>query len=220
MASTVRPLREITGETLFNEVFFDDVFVPDDDVVGEVNDGWAVARATLGNERVSIGRNRGGLDLLSPPHDLLPLAASYAPDDDGVRREVGALLAEEHAMASLNLRSVTRAVAGADAGAEGNVTKLLSGEHAQRVADLAMRLAGPAAAAGAEPQREPQLPVQPLPHDRRRHLRDRPQRDRRAAPAHAPRPTAEVAAPTSRRRPTSSGGPARSMRARQGCRLS
>ena len=48
----VRPLREITGETLFNEVFFDDVFVPDDDVVGEVDHGWAVARATLGNERV------------------------------------------------------------------------------------------------------------------------------------------------------------------------
>jgi alkylation response protein AidB-like acyl-CoA dehydrogenase len=148
---TVRPLREITGETLFNEVFFDDVFVADDDVVGEVNDGWSVARATLGNERVSIGRNRGGLDLLYA-QDLLPLAATYAPDNDGVRREVGALLAEEHAMASLNLRSVTRAVAGADAGAEGNVTKLLSGEHAQRVADLAMRLAGPAAAAGAEPR--------------------------------------------------------------------
>jgi alkylation response protein AidB-like acyl-CoA dehydrogenase len=64
---TVRPLREITGDARFNEVFFDDVFVPDEDVVGEVDAGWTVARATLGNERVSIGgRFMGtrGTDLL------------------------------------------------------------------------------------------------------------------------------------------------------------
>ena len=148
---TVRPLREITGETLFNEVFFDDVFVPDDDVVGEVGQGWAVARATLGNERVSIGRNRNVLGLVAAS-DLVPLTDRYAPGDAGIARELGALLAEDHAMSSLNLRAVTRAVAGERSGAEGNVTKLLSGEHAQRVAELGMRLAGPAALSGAEPQ--------------------------------------------------------------------
>ncbi len=52
---TVNPLRGITGDAHFNEVFFDDVFVPDADVVGDVNRGWLVARATLGNERISIG---------------------------------------------------------------------------------------------------------------------------------------------------------------------
>ena len=52
---TVRPLRMVTGNAEFNEIFFDDVFVPDDDVVGTVNGGWTVARATLGNESVSIG---------------------------------------------------------------------------------------------------------------------------------------------------------------------
>ena len=148
---TVRPLREITGETLFNEVFFDDVFVPDDDVVGEVGQGWAVARATLGNERVSIGRNRNVLGLVAAS-DLVPLVDRYTPGDAGVAGELGALLAEDHAMSSLNLRAVTRAVAGERSGAEGNVTKLLSGEHAQRVAELGMRLAGSAALAGAEPQ--------------------------------------------------------------------
>src|SRR6202000_2679864 len=51
----VRPLRQITGGSDFNEVFFNDLFVPDEDVVGEPNTGWTVARATLGNERVSIG---------------------------------------------------------------------------------------------------------------------------------------------------------------------
>ena len=54
-AVRIRPLTEITGETLFNEVLFDDVFVPDRDVVGAVNDGWSVAMAAFGNERVSIG---------------------------------------------------------------------------------------------------------------------------------------------------------------------
>ena len=56
----VRPLREATGASMFNEVFFDDVFVPDDDVVGPVDDGWTVAASTLGNERVSIGGGGGG----------------------------------------------------------------------------------------------------------------------------------------------------------------
>src|SRR5205807_1077386 len=57
----VRPLRQITGSSDFNEVFFTDVFVPDDDVVGAVNSGWTVARATLGNESVSIGGGDGGM---------------------------------------------------------------------------------------------------------------------------------------------------------------
>ena len=51
----VRPLRELTGAEMFNEVFFDDVFVPDDCVVGEIDDGWEAARTTLANERVSMG---------------------------------------------------------------------------------------------------------------------------------------------------------------------
>ena len=56
------PAEEATGGSEFNEVFFNDVFVPDDDVIGPVDNGWTVARATLGNESVSIGggsRRRG-----------------------------------------------------------------------------------------------------------------------------------------------------------------
>ena len=57
----IRPLREITGEALFNEVFFDDLFVPDDMVVGPVDGGWPLARTTLANERVAIATG-GALD--------------------------------------------------------------------------------------------------------------------------------------------------------------
>jgi len=132
----VRPLREATGHSMFNEVFFDDVFVPDDDVVGPENGGWTVARSTLGNERVSIGRTRLGSIL-----DLLTLQRQHGSAKTAAA--VGDLLAEHQAMVSLNLRRAERAVAGGEPGPEGNVTKLLSAEHVQRVADLALDLVGP-----------------------------------------------------------------------------
>jgi len=141
---TVRPLREITGEALFNEVFFDEVFVPDADVVGDVDAGWTVARATLGNERVSIGTGE---------HEFVPVTRAFdaLPEDSGLRRDIGRLVAERQAMRLLGFRNAARAVAGGDPGPEGNITKLLSGEHQQRVADLLMRIGGPAAALDGDP---------------------------------------------------------------------
>ncbi len=140
----VRPLRQITGHSHFNEVFFDDVFVPDEDVVGPIDQGWTIARNTLGNERVSIG---GGTDGGMPGGpDLLELVAKYAPDDSGTIREAGALLAESDSIVLMNLRGVIRAVEGVEPGAEGNVKKLLGAELGQRKGALAARMIGPAAA--------------------------------------------------------------------------
>jgi alkylation response protein AidB-like acyl-CoA dehydrogenase len=136
----VRPLREATGQAMFNEVFFEKVFVPDDDVVGPVDDGWTVARSTLGNERVSIGGGSAvgfGIDLVGVLRDHDP--------DGPLRGAVGRHTAEGAAMRSLNLRRIERAVVGGEPGPEGNVTKLLSAEHAQHAADLALELLGPAA---------------------------------------------------------------------------
>jgi alkylation response protein AidB-like acyl-CoA dehydrogenase len=145
----VRPLREATGSASFNEVFFTDVFVPAEDVVGAVNGGWAVARATLGNERVSIGGSgREG----SAAAGLIPLLDRYAPEDAALRREIGGAVAGEQALRMINLRRVSRAVLGAEPGAEGAVTKLLTAEHAQRVTELAMRIAGPAGIDGSLPE--------------------------------------------------------------------
>ena len=147
-AVRIRPLTEITGETLFNEVFFDDVFVPDRDVVGAVNDGWSVAMAAFGNERVSIG----GGSVTMTADALIDLLARYRPDDGGVAREVGALLIESYTLATLNLRQAARAVFDAGPGIEGNIAKLFGAEHAQRVAELALRIADRAILIGEEPE--------------------------------------------------------------------
>ena len=71
----VRPLKMPTGNSEFNEVFFNDVFVPDDDVVGPIDGGWTVARATLGNESVSIGGGQGGVAM--PGDALIPVLDAH-----------------------------------------------------------------------------------------------------------------------------------------------
>jgi alkylation response protein AidB-like acyl-CoA dehydrogenase len=134
----VRPLRQITGESHFNEVFFDDVFVPDSDVVGEVNGGWSVARTTLGNERVSIG---GGLPGRFTADQLVALTERFGAGE-GVRGQVAHLIAQEQGLELVNLRQVARAVAGSEPGPEGNVTKLAGAEHSQQLTELAVAIAG------------------------------------------------------------------------------
>ncbi len=139
----VRPLRQTTGNADFNEVFFNDVFVPYDDVVGAVNDGWAVARSTLGNERVSIGGSAGGIfrnmDLLA----LLERGGNHVP---GATARVGGVLAKEHVLKLLNLRRAQRSVVGAGPGPEGNVTKLVLAEHGHDRTRLQGELVGPSIA--------------------------------------------------------------------------
>ena len=135
----VRPLREASGHSMFNEVFFTDVFVPDEDVVGPVDGGWTVARATLGNERISIGGGVGiGISL-----DVVSIWDTHGRAKDGMQTAVGHHVAEEQTLRLLNLRSAERAVAGGEPGPEGNVTKLVSAENMQRSSDLALKMAGP-----------------------------------------------------------------------------
>jgi alkylation response protein AidB-like acyl-CoA dehydrogenase len=147
---TVNPLRGITGDSHFNEVFFDDVFVPDSDVVGDVNRGWLVARATLGNERISIGGGSGGASGFSPD-DLVKLLDA-SPDAANYVRQAGESIAETHTLRLLNLRRASRAIAGAEPGPEGNVTKLLVAEAGQRITELGMALSGSATVVGQAPK--------------------------------------------------------------------
>ncbi|MGW4210734.1 acyl-CoA dehydrogenase family protein [Lentzea sp. NPDC004789] len=138
----VRPLREITGDARFNEVFLDEVFVPDDCVVGEVNDGWRLARTTLANERVAMGR---GSSLGEPLEQVLgsPAAADHA-------ERLGALVAEGLAVSVLDLRASLRVLSGQEPGAESSVRKLVGVRHRQDVAEFAVELLGPDGAVDGE----------------------------------------------------------------------
>ncbi len=140
----VRPLKQPTGSSDFNEVFFNDVFVSDEDVVGPVDGGWTVARATLGNESVSIGGGGGGGgmggDAVLPMFDANP---SRLPG--GVER-IGNYLAKNDALAAVNMRSVNRAVQESGPGPEGAITKLVLSEQGHDAADMLRELAGPSAA--------------------------------------------------------------------------
>ncbi|SOX52861.1 acyl-CoA dehydrogenase [Mycobacterium ahvazicum] len=151
----VRPLRQITGGSDFNEVFFNDLFVPDEDVVGTPNSGWTVARATLGNERVSIGGSGSFYEGLATA--LVELAKQHADRLAGADIRVGSYLANETALRLLNLRRVARSVEGAGPGPEGNVTKLKLAEHMVEGAAIMAALTGPEVAlvdgAGAAPGR-------------------------------------------------------------------
>ncbi|WP_061006823.1 acyl-CoA dehydrogenase [Mycolicibacterium mucogenicum] len=148
---TVNPLKGLTGNAHFNEVFFDDVFVPDADVIGDVNKGWLVARATLGNERLSIGGGSGAQSGFSAD-DLIALLDAAPPElAAGLRDRAGAVIAEGHTLRLLNLRRISRAIAGTGPGPEGNVTKLVVAEQGQRQTELGMKLAGAAAVTGQTP---------------------------------------------------------------------
>jgi alkylation response protein AidB-like acyl-CoA dehydrogenase len=137
----VRPLRQITGDSDFNEVFFNDLFVPDEDVVGAPNTGWTVARATLGNERVSIGGSGSFYEGLA---DALIDLVKKRPDQlAGAKIRVGNYLADDHALRLLNLRRAARSVEGAGPGPEGNVTKLKLAEHMVDGAAISAALLGP-----------------------------------------------------------------------------
>ena len=142
----VRPLRQTSGQANFNEVFFNDVFVPDDDVVGPVDGGWTVARATLGNESVSIGGGGGGAGGGGQGGAII---AGFDATPDrlvGGAARIGRYLAGAQALGLLNLRSAHRAVAGGEPGPEGAITKLVLSELGAEAAAILTELSGPNAA--------------------------------------------------------------------------
>ena len=129
----IRPLRELTGEEMFNEVFLDDVLVPDDCVVGEVNGGWRLARTTLANERVAMAGARLG--------DSVERALELARDETE-RVRAGHAVASATVVKLLGTRATLRALAGQGPGPESSVAKLVGVRSRQDSAELVVDLLG------------------------------------------------------------------------------
>ncbi|SEH61357.1 Acyl-CoA dehydrogenase [Mycolicibacterium rutilum] len=132
----IRPLREITGDNLFNEVFFDDVFVPDEMVVGQVNDGWRLARTTLANERVAMA---AGTALGNPMEELLKQIATLDFDVAG-QDQLGALIVAAQVGSLLDQKIAELAVGGQDPGPQASARKLIGVRYRQALAELRMEL--------------------------------------------------------------------------------
>ncbi|MFF4366160.1 acyl-CoA dehydrogenase family protein [Streptomyces sp. NPDC001594] len=136
----IRPLKEITGDSLFNEVWFEDVLLPPGALVGAADGGWKAARNTLGNERVHMA------DQMTFHTGLETLIAASAGLDASYGVRIGALAAEAHALACIGLRTTLQQVSGLEPGAGASVRKLVQTPHQQRTAELALELLGPAGA--------------------------------------------------------------------------
>jgi alkylation response protein AidB-like acyl-CoA dehydrogenase len=132
----IRPLREITGDALFNEVFLDGVFVPDEMVVGTVNDGWRLARTTLANERVAMA---AGTALGNPMEELLAEAAK-ANLDVAQQDQLARLIITAQVGSLLDQRIAQLAVGGQDPGAQSSVRKLIGVRYRQALAEFRMDL--------------------------------------------------------------------------------
>jgi alkylation response protein AidB-like acyl-CoA dehydrogenase len=142
----VRPITEMTGGHTFNEVFFTDVRIPAANVVGELNDGWRLAKVTLGNERISL--SSGGVLWGNGPTalELIESIIERGPVDDPMLRQRIADIYIEHTLLDLiRLRTLTARLKGQQPGPEASIRKILADEHGQHVMELARDCIGAAA---------------------------------------------------------------------------
>src|SRR5262245_9715333 len=146
---TIKPIKQINGGTGFNEVFFDDVRVPNENVLGDPNEGWTVAITTLMTERVAIGSGGGG-GSRGGVHDLIELARRHGVDGDArVRQELAALYAKSRIQRFLSMRTLTAASQGKVPGPEGSIGKLFGARILTELGELAISIAGAGAIAGS-----------------------------------------------------------------------
>jgi alkylation response protein AidB-like acyl-CoA dehydrogenase len=142
---TIRPLIDMTGDHAFNEVFFDEVRLPAGSLLGDVNDGWRLAKVTLGNERVSLsgegvlwGRGPTANDLVELVHSQGRVLRKVDRDDLVKCWSHGEILR------FLRMRLTANALAGKSSGSDASLRKALADDHGQEVMTLAQRLAGSA----------------------------------------------------------------------------
>jgi alkylation response protein AidB-like acyl-CoA dehydrogenase len=137
-----RPLRQITGEAEFNEIFFTGVQVPVENVLGEIGQGWAVAMTTLLHERATLGFALTAM-LEVNVRKLLTLARERGVDDAVLRDRVAQEWIEQRALRLTNYRALSQLMKTGMPGPEGSVSKLTWSQSNQRLTKLALELLGP-----------------------------------------------------------------------------
>jgi alkylation response protein AidB-like acyl-CoA dehydrogenase len=146
---TVRPIRQISGRSEFNEVFFDGVRVPRSCLVGELHDGWRVAHSTLRYERAGLAKTQRierRLGILVRLARELRVDGRPLIEDASVREKLARFAVEVEALRHLSLRASAAGLRGQEPGPEVSISKLLTSELDQAMADFGMDLAGPYAA--------------------------------------------------------------------------
>jgi alkylation response protein AidB-like acyl-CoA dehydrogenase len=138
----VRPLRQITGEAEFNEIFFTGVEVPVENVLGEIGQGWGVAMTTLLHERATLGFALTAM-LEVNVRKLITLARERGVDDAGLRDRIAHEWIEQRALRLTNYRALTMLMKTGMPGPEGSVSKLTWSESNQRLTKLALEILGP-----------------------------------------------------------------------------
>ena len=147
---TIKPIKQMNGGSGFNEVFFDDVRVPADHVLGGVHEGWTVAITTLMNERVAIGSGGGGGGR-GNVNDLIDLARSRGLNNDPiVRQRLAGLYSKSRIAKFAGMRTLTAAAQGKIPGPEGSIGKLFGGQMMTELGELAIDLVGAGAIARAD----------------------------------------------------------------------
>lgn len=142
----VRPIIEMTGGHTFNAVFLTDVRIPAENLVGDLNDGWRLAKVTLGNERVSL--STGGVLWGNGPTaiELIDSIREHGPVTDAhLRQRIAAVYTEHTVLDLIRLRMLTATLKGQQPGPEASIRKLMADEHGQHVMTLARDCVGAAA---------------------------------------------------------------------------
>lgn len=135
-----RPLRQMTGGADFNETFFDDVRIPAENVIGGVNNGWAVAQTTLNSERAAVGAQSSAVDVSA----LLDLARRTGQaGDPAVRQAMACAWIRSEVLRYLGMRVYTALSQGTEIGPEASIMKILTGDHIRDTSQAAMELLGP-----------------------------------------------------------------------------
>ena len=151
---SIRPLRQISGESEFNETFFDNVEVPIENIVGDVNDGWRIAMATLAHERGpedALGRQirfKQELDQLLMTLSAQDRGEGKAIDDRDVRQKLALSVIEVEVMRLNSLRTFSKFLNGQERGPDASLIKLYWSHAAQNMYENALDALGPLAPLG------------------------------------------------------------------------